>query len=291
MKQKILGTGLSGLIGSRLIELLEDKYDFEDLSYDTGVDITKPDLVEKRVKESSASWLIHLAAKADVDGCEQDKAAGENGAAWKINVLGTQNVISAARKTNKRVLYISTDFVFDGTKDEYTEEDTPQPVNWYARTKYEGEKLTLAHPENLVVRIAYPYRAKNSVKKDFVHAILGRLQEKKPIAGITDHVVTPTYIDDIAHAFDLLIAKNERGVYHVVGGSYCTPFEASKQIAQVFGLDETLITETTRAEYYRGKAARPFQLRMKNAKIRGLGLEPKTFLDGLESIKAQGVEG
>lgn len=289
MKQNILGTGLSGLVGSRIVALLSDSFEFEDLSYDTGVDITNRDQVAKKIGASSAKWILHLAAKADVDGCEADKAHGREGAAWKINVEGTGNIVEAATRTGKRVLYISTDFVFDGTKDFYTEEDTPHPINWYAKTKYEGEQLVLSRPDNIVARITYPYCAKNGAKKDFVHAIINRLQKKLEVTSLTDHIFTPTLIDDIATSIKLLMEKDARGIYHLVGNESLSPFEATNKIAEVFGLDTQLFRAITMAEYFQNRAPRPYKLATKNDRITGLGVRMRSFSEGLLEIKKQGI--
>src|SRR3990167_11530025 len=143
MKHPVLATGFSGLVGSRVKELLNDKFDFVDLSLATGVDITNRDQVEDIIGKSPSRMVLHMAAKADVDGCEDDKILGEEGAAWIVNVQGTENGAESARKNNKRLLYISTDFVFDGTQEYYTESDRPNPVNWYGITKYKGEEIVL----------------------------------------------------------------------------------------------------------------------------------------------------
>src|SRR3989338_4999304 len=89
---KILGTGLDGLVGSRIVELLKDKHEFENLSISTGVDITDRDVILEKIKTSDAQIVLHLAAKTNVDVCEKDKALGEDGEAWKINVGGTKNM-------------------------------------------------------------------------------------------------------------------------------------------------------------------------------------------------------
>ena len=136
---KILGTGLDGLVGSRIIELLSGKHEFENLSLSTGADITDRNAILQKIKNSDAQIMLHLAAKTDVDGCELDKPLGEKGDAWKINVFGTQNVVDGCSESNKKIIYISTDFVFDGTKEAYSEEDAPNPVNWYGQTKFLGE--------------------------------------------------------------------------------------------------------------------------------------------------------
>src|SRR3989344_4872146 len=157
---KILGTGLSGLVGSRIVELLSDRFEFEQPVFD----ITQKIEVNSIIHNSNSEILLHLAAKTNVDECELDKPYGIHGEAWKINVLGTQHITEAANATNKKVIFISTDFVFDGTQNTYTEDDTPHPINWYALTKYEGEKIVLASSKNTVIRIGYPYKARNSNK-------------------------------------------------------------------------------------------------------------------------------
>lgn len=289
MKKQILGTGLSGLVGTRIVELLANEFEFADLSYDTGVDITSRDQVFSKVQTSQAEWILHLAAKADVDGCETDKPLGKNGLAWKINVGGTENIVAAAQKYSKRVLYISTDFVFAGKKDLYSETDTPQPLNWYGQTKFEGEKLVVQYGQNIVARIAYPYRAVCKIKKDFIHTILDKLKLGAGIMVLKDHIFTPTLIDDIALAIKRLIVKNASGIFHVVGSTSLTPFAAAQLIAKEFGYAEALITPTSIANYYGGRAKRPYKLRLKNDKIVSLGVPMGTFLDGLKKIKQQGV--
>jgi len=284
---KILGTGLDGLVGSRIVELLKDKHEFENLSISTGVDITDRDVILEKIKTSDAQIVLHLAAKTNVDGCEKDKALGEDGEAWKINVGGTKNIADACSQTNKKLIYISTDFVFDGTKEVYSEEDIPNPINWYAKTKYEGEKVVQASKIPwIIVRIAYPYRAVFE-RLDFARAILRRLQEGFPIAAIKDHIFTPTYIDDIASAFDMLISKNSQGVFHVVGNQSLTPYDAALLVAKTFDFDQNLISKTTREEFFKDRARRPFQLRLKNDKITKLSVRMRTFEQGLREIKSQ----
>jgi len=284
---KVLGTGLDGLVGSRIVELLSDKYEFENLSISTGVDITNRDVVLERIKASDAQIVLHLAAKTNVDGCEKDKALGEDGEAWKINVEGTKNIADACSQTNKKLIYISTDFVFDGTKEVYSEEDIPNPINWYAQTKYEGEKIVqnLKTPW-IIARIAYPYRA-NFTKLDFFRAILSQLKKGESVTAVTDHIFTPTYIDDIASALDVLIGNNFQGIFHVVGSQSLTPLDAVNLIAQEFELDKSKINKTTRSEFFNSRASRSFQLRLKNDKITKLGVQMRTFEQGLREIKSQ----
>ncbi|MEX2013238.1 MAG: SDR family oxidoreductase [Candidatus Levyibacteriota bacterium] len=281
---KILGTGLSGLVGSRIVELLKTSYNFES----SVVDITDKENIQNKIKNSDAEIILHLAAKTNVDGCEEEKDLEKESEAWKINVSGTESVARASLESGKKLIYVSTDFVFDGEKDgPYIEEDVPNPVNFYAKTKYEGEKKVQEVCQDfLIVRIAYPYRA-NFERTDFMRAILGRLKDNKPIAGIVDHIFTPTFVDDVAVGLDVLIKNDARGIYHLAGGSSLSPHEASLKIAEVFNLDKSLISKTTRGEYFMGKARRPFKLALKNDRIEELGVSTRSFEEGLKAVKEQ----
>jgi dTDP-4-dehydrorhamnose reductase len=284
---KILGTGLTGLVGSRIVELLADKYEFENLSRSSGTDILDKNLVSEKIKASDAQIILHLAAKTDVDGCEKDKVLGQEGEAWEINVEGTRNVAEACLNANKKLIYISTDFVFDGEKNSYSEGDIPNPSNWYAQTKYEGEKIVqnLKNPW-IIARIAYPYRA-NFKKTDFFRAILNRLKNNQTVVAVTDHIFTPTYIDDIVFALDKLIENNSQGIFHIVGSQNLTPFDAANLIADKFNLDKSKIGKTTRSEFFNNRATRPFQLSLKNDKITKLGVRMRTFKEGIGEILKQ----
>lgn len=291
MKTKIIGVGITGLVGSRIVELLKDDFEFINVSIETGADITRPETLKEPIEKSDARIILHLAAKADVDACEKDKPQAEFGAAWKINVVGTENIINAAKKKNKKIVYISTDFVFDGDHPPaggYTEEDKPNPKNWYAKTKYEGERRIAASGlPYLIVRIAYPYRAKFDLKRDFFRNIKEKLESNQKISVLTDHVFTPTFIDDIAYALKTIIESKAEGIFHVVGSGSQTPLTAAYQIAEEFNLPKFLIGETTREIYFKDRAFRPFQLRLKNDKISKLGVKMLNFNEGLQEIKRQ----
>ncbi len=291
MKPKIIGLGLSGLVGSRIVELLNEKYEFIDLSISKGIDISKKNTLEVIKNYKDAKFVLHLAAKADVDGCEKDKDLGQDGDAWKLNVEGVENVANLCKSESKKIIYISTDFVFDGTKKEgeyYIEEDTPNPINWYAKTKFEGEKVVQkSGAEYIIARLAYPYRAKFDIKKDFVKAIIDRLQNGDSVKGVVDHIFCPTFIDDMALAFDKLIENNAAGIYHMVGSEALTPYDAAHKIADVFGFDKSLISKITREKFFANRAPRPFNLALRNDKITKLGVRMKAFEEGLAEVKKQ----
>ncbi|HZE87559.1 MAG TPA: SDR family oxidoreductase [Methylomirabilota bacterium] len=287
-KINIFGIGISGLVGSKITEVLKDKYIFDNLSLDTGVDITDPKTLDVIRNDKEHPIVLHLAALADVDKCEESRQLGKESLAYKINVLGTENVVTACRDAGKKMIYISTDFVFDGVNPPvggYTEEDGPHPLNWYAETKQQGEEIVknsgLAY---IIARIAYPYRSTFPLKKDFVNAIIERLKNNQQVFAVTDHIMTPTLVDDIALALDKLIETKSSGIFHVVGSESLRPYDAVLKIAEVMGFDKSLISQTTRDEYFKNRAIRPFNLSLNNAKIKKLGVNMKTFEEGLKTF-------
>lgn len=288
-KPLILGVGLSGLVGSRIAEILADSYIFQNLSTDTGVDITKPETLAAITDEENARVVLHLAAKTDVDGCELDKKDGQHGAAWQINVEGARNVANACLQSNKKMVYISTDFVFDGAKSPdamYNEEDTPNPVNWYAETKYQGEQAVIASGvSNAIIRLAYPYRTPFLAKKDLIQAIKSRLEAGQEVFAVTDHIMCPTYVDDFANAIDMITRNDVTGIFHAVGSQALSPFALAQLIAKTYALDPGLIKETTREVFFKDRAMRPFNLALNNGKIKKLGVSMKTVEEGLKALE------
>ncbi len=292
----IIGTGLSGLVGSRVVEILRGKHVFRDLSLETGVDITNYDVVKKAVRASEAPWMFHFAAYTDVQGAEKEKNLGEHSVSWKINVDATQNIVEAVRETGKKLVYVDTDYAFDGKKKNYTEEDAPNPQGWYAKTKHEGAKRVLSLGERaLVFRIANPYRAYPGGvfvgKKDFVHKMLERLSQGLSLAAATDQLFVPTFVDDIAAALNKCMETNAHGLYHVVGSSAISPFDAACMVARIWEFSPSLVTKTTFAEFFQNRAPIPRFAALANDKIRALGVHMRTFEEGLREVKEMEYNG
>ncbi len=281
---KILGTGLSGLVGSRVVELLSPKHEFSNLSLETGVDITNKELTYKHIAASDAPWIFHFAAVTDVDGAEKERELGQRSKSWIVNVEATRYVAEAAARGRKKVLYISTDFVFDGTKRVYREDDVPNPLGWYAVTKYEGEKIIAANGDNLIIRISNPYVASVGVRPDFVHKIMDRLAQGLPVGAPDDQLFVPTFVDDIATAIGALMEADARGVYHVVGTDGISPYTVARKIAVRMGIDPSVVSATTFEKFFAGRAPRPFYAVLNNDKITSLGVHMSTFDEGLAKI-------
>lgn len=283
----ILGTGLSGMVGNIVVDTLSNDYTFENLSLEVGVDITKPETVHSYVSKSEAEWILHFAAKTQVDEAETERAEGENSSTWKVNVGATKILVDACKTYHKKLLYISTDFVFPGGEHIFTEDDTPSPIGWYAITKYEGEKCVQSlQDRGVIVRLSFPYGHTTGAKKDFVGKLRERFEANQPISAPVDQVFTPTYIPDIAMGIKNIIEKNASGIYHLVGSQHLTSYEASLLIAQTFGYNASLVQSTTASEYYKDKAPRALKLRISNSKIQELGIIPRSFSEGLSLLKA-----
>lgn len=289
-KNDIIGTGLSGLVGSRVTTLMSSKYVFTDMSRSTGVDITDKEAIMRAISKSVSPFVLHFAARTDVDGCEDEIELTERSMAWRVNVEGTRNVVTACEALGKKLLYLSTDMVFNGDiplEQKYDEDDHPHPINWYAVTKYEGEKIvTQAKIPWVILRIAYPFRAEFE-KKEYVRVFISYLQQDKEISAVNDHYFTPTFIDDLAPVIEKCLTEKMSGIYHVVGGQSVSPYNAALIIARQFQFDENLVKPISREEYFIDKALRPFNLSLKNDKIQKLGIQMLTFEEAISTIKSQ----
>jgi dTDP-4-dehydrorhamnose reductase len=263
---RIILTGASGLIGSRFEELLFEKHEIIPLSSTNGVDITNKESIENFLQDKDADVVVHLAAKTDVDGCEIDKPEDLSmldtlddqvmqvkideieqdvwkgkSSAFAINSIGTKNLYDVAQARGWKFVYISTDFVFSGKEDSYTEESETSPVDWYGMTKWFGEKVVVKE-NDLIVRLSFPYGYRSPVKKDVVWKLHDFIEQKEEVSLISDQVITPTFIDDIVYGVEFLLQKNVAGIFHLTGSSSLSPFDIGTKIKNVFGFSTTINT-------------------------------------------------
>lgn len=270
-------TGATGLVGSRIKELLETEFNIITLPQNE-MDIRQRSTVETKLHQLEFDLLLHMAAYTDVDRAETDKDSCHS-----LNVEGTRNLFETTQNMGKKMIYISTDFVFDGSEEGYDENSTPKPIGYYGQTKYEGEQIVRGNA--MIVRISYPYRAVFADKTDIVRSILSILEESKTIKGITDNLITPTFVDDVAASLKHLINSFAPEIYHIVGGDSLSGFDLARTIADSFGLNRNLIVPTTFAEFYSGRARRPKNSNMKSVKNNFYKM--KALLQGLEELKLQ----
>lgn len=278
---KIAITGSTGLIGSRIIELLKDDFEFIELIW-PQFDVAKKDQVWRNLKNLKFDIFFHLAAYTNVDTGDQEKKL-----AYSINVTGTKNVFEIVRDRKKKFIYVSTDFIFDGKHPPYYENSKPNPLSYYAQTKYEGEKIVNppAGGQTMIVRYSYPYRAGFEPKRDFVRTVKHLLGNKKTLLMVTDSLITPTFIDDIVFAMKYLFTYFSPEIYHIVGGDSLSPYDAGKLIAKTFRLDTSLVQPISYKEYFKNKAKRPQYSEIKTK--RNNFQRMKKFAEGLTEVATQ----
>lgn len=295
---KVIGTGLSGLVGSRVVEMLQREHDFVDFSLDSGVDITNFEELETAfIKNKEAEVVLHLAAFTDVD-----KANEQNGdkqdLCYQVNVLGTKNISLLCHSLNKFLIHISTDFVFDGTKDGvYTEADAPHPIEWYGLTKFWAEEeIEQSRCKAAILRIAFPFKAKPSppklepkVKLDLVRKIRNKLEKGEPVFAFSDQIITPTFIDDIAKIIEKMLKAQSRGIFHAVGSTSLSPLALAIKVAENFSLRKNLVKEILLTDYLaEHKRPRQKRLALSNKKLRReLGIKMSTIDQALKQVKQQ----
>ena len=260
-KTPIIGTGLSGLVGSKFVDLYQDRYEIINLDLHdptNPVDITNNQQVMQVIKASPAKFIIHMAAYTNVTGAWKQRG-DKSGLAWQVNVVGTQNIAQAAQASNKHLIHISTAYVFDGEKEtSYTEDDSSSPIEWYGQTKHEAEKVVqaLSTPWT-ILRIDQPFRSDEAVRPDVVRRIIAKLKDGTLPPQFTDHTMGPTFIDDFAQVLDFVIRQKVTGLYHASSGESWTDYEFALEIAKKLGLEDKVHQGSLAA--YLKTANRPYQ--------------------------------
>ncbi|MBL7071885.1 MAG: dTDP-4-dehydrorhamnose reductase [Candidatus Omnitrophica bacterium] len=265
--KKILITGSSGMLGIDLIELLRRDYDV------TGTDIiecrnpaakpkqfikcdiTNSAMTMAMVKKAKPNFVIHTAAWTDVDGCEDDR---DN--AMKINAEGTHNIALGCKEVKAVMHYISSDFVFDGTKNKpYEEDDRTNPLNVYGLSKLKGEEsMRSILDKYFIIRTSWLF-GKNG--RNFVDIILDKIERKKELKIVVDQFGSPTYTKDLSDAVKNLISlstknKDPYGVFHFSNNGSCSWYRYAEEIVRIIGKRDAIILPMTSLELDR-PAERP----------------------------------
>lgn len=268
-KPTLIVTGLSGMIGDRFKELYGHKFDFQNLDLSEGIDITKESMVMDAMEETSGDVILHLAAFTDVDKAH-DQDGDESGLAYQVNVVGTKNIVAAAKAYNKFLIHISTDYVFNGTKRKpYTEDDQPNPIEWYGKTKLMAEEIVKSELEHYsIIRTSFPFRSNYPQKMDLVRKIIDGLKNDNLSPMFEDNFITPTFIDDLCKVFFMFTLKRPRGVWHATGSSQLSTFELAEKIKEVYELPGK-ITKSSLEDYNKTTEGRHRQkfMKMSNAKL------------------------
>jgi len=276
-KEKLLITGGSGFLGSNIALMVSR--DFEVFAaYNSHphrlmgctlllLDIRDKGQVLSVFKEIKPDLVIHTAALVDVDYCE-----GHYEEAFAVNVDGARNVALASKGVGAKMVYISSDSVFDGGKGMYAEEDVPCPINIYAKTKIEGEKAAQdLLPDCIVVRTAfYGWHPISSSTLSLAEWIVSGLREGRILSMFTDVFFSPIFVNNLVEVLLEMHHSGLNGVYHLGGARRCSKFEFGQEIAKAFGLNKDYIQPSDVAKASL-KAPRPRDISLDIGKISQTG--------------------
>ncbi len=296
--KKFLVFGTPGLVGSRFVDLLAAER--QPITPEVHeVDITdKASLLnffEKKNKSFDA--VVNFAAITNVDEIEKERG-NERGLAWQVNVEGAANVAEAAKKFDKFLVHISTDFVFSGSKDNpgpYTEDaklpEDPDKISWYGWTKLMGEKkVTEIGGRVAIVRISYPYRAHHTQKMDFARNILSLYDEGKLYPMFTDQIMTPTFIDEAASVIEEICELEKSGTFHLASSNATTAYEFASYLLEKARKVKNVVKKGFLEEFLKTPGRTPKPARggldtQKTQKI--LGMKFKTWQQAVDEFVEQ----
>jgi dTDP-4-dehydrorhamnose reductase len=293
MKVKVLVTGANGLLGQQLIKVLlhknyqviatsrgesrlpfqsSDNYTYHEMDVANAMDtlsvmsLEKPDVV------------VHAAAMTQVDDCELRPQQCE-----KINVQGTSQILTDAETFSSHFIFISTDFVFDGEKGNYSEEEDTKPISLYGFSKLQAESMVQTSTIPFaIVRTCLVYgNLLKGTRSNIISWVKESLEQGKTIQVVSDQLRTPTYVEDLANGIALIIEKKATGIYHISGKDWLTPYDMAIKTANKFQLDISKIVKVD-ASTFKQPGRRPVKTGFVIEKARKeLGYEPMSFDEGL----------
>ena len=264
---RVLVTGVKGQLGYDVVnEML--KRGIEPVGVDVEeMDITDKAACDKVITEANVDAVIHCAAYTAVDAAEDNVEI-----CMKVNAEGTRNIAEVCKKLNIKMMYISTDYVFDGQGERPWEpDDERNPLNVYGQSKYEGELAVEELVEKFfTVRIAWVFGVNG---KNFIKTMLRIGKERGAASVVCDQIGSPTYTYDLARLLVDMIQTDKYGRYHATNEGLCSWYEFACEIFRAAGMDEVKVTPVTSAEYPASKAKRPMNSRISKEKLSENGFE------------------
>ncbi|EPR65773.1 SDR family oxidoreductase [Cyclobacterium qasimii] len=298
-KPKILITGANGLLGQKIIKeiLIEGKYtaiatgrgdcrlptEWGGYIYEE-MDITKLSDVMDVFKVYKPDYVIHAASMTDVDRCEVNRHA-----CFEQNVTATLNIMKGSAHAKSHLIFISTDFIFDGKNGPYDELAKPNPLNYYGKTKIDTETEIQGYEYNWsIVRTNLVYGiAHDMSRSNIILWVKKGLEQNKELSLVDDQFRTPTLAEDLANGCLLIVEKNATGIFNISGDELLTPYDMAIKTANFFELNAEGIKKTD-SSIFTQVATRPLKTGLDISKAKNiLGFKPKTFTEGIAILAKQ----
>lgn len=256
---KILVTGVNGQLGHDVVKELK-KRGHNPVGVDREqMDLTVHSQIKECIEKVNPEAIIHCAAYTAVDAAEDNEDLCR-----QINALAVKDIANCAKQLDIPMIYISTDYVFDGTKDgEYNENDVPNPINVYGKTKYEGEIYVREILEKYyIVRISWVFGENGN---NFIDTMLRLSKDRDLLNVINDQVGSPTYTKDLSRLLVDMIETNKYGIYHATNEGFCSWYDFAKEIFNISGVD--IKVNPIETSEYPTKATRPMNSKMSKEKL------------------------
>ncbi len=294
---KILVTGSNGLLGQKLTELLDNDTTVElfataarpaVLPVKAGkfflLDISDASAVDRLIDHCKPDVIINTAAMTQVDQCERQRDA-----CWKVNVDAVHNLVAASARNNVHLIQVSTDFIFDGTKEMLDEDAIPNPVNYYGQSKLAGEQVIVQSEISwCIIRTVLVFGVTQDMSRsNIVLWVKNSLEQGKTIHVVNDQWRTPTLAEDLARGCYLAAIKRATGIYNISGKDYMSPYDIAIRTADLFKLDKALIKQTDSTRFTQPAQRPPKTGFIIDKAMRELDYEPHSFEEGLRVVASQ----
>ena len=287
MRKRVVVIGASGQLGRALFAEFQNKHDVTPTVHrltapgQTAIDLAEPESAVEQIRSLRPDWILVAGAFCFVDLCETEQES-----CLRVNVEGPKAIARYAREQNCRVVYYSTDHVFDGSRPANLEMGPVHPLNFYAQSKWAGEEaLREALPDgHLILRTAWLY-GMDEAKKNFILRLIMSLSQRQRAMVPMDQWGSPTFTGDLAAVTRFLLEKGRSGTFHATGPDFVNRLELAQQVCLAIGADPHLVQGVTTAELNQ-KAKRPLKVRLDCRKLQEAGGPPfRSLKQGLEILK------
>ena len=299
--KRILVTGSNGLLGQKLVHKLRQREDIQLIATSRGenrvkvtegyiyesLDISNQEEVDSVVSKYKPNAIINTAAMTNVDACEEKKEE-----CWDLNVNAVKYLVEASEKWNVHFIHLSTDFVFDGEDGPYREEDTPNPLSYYGKSKLEAEKIAQnSNTKWSIARTIIVYGIVDDMSRsNIVLWAKGALEKGQTLTIVNDQFRSPTLAEDLADGCILIAEKEAEGIFHLSGKDFMSIVELVRRVAEYYNLDASYIQEISSSALNQAAKRPPKTGFVLDKAINQLGYNPHSFEDGIAILEKQLTE-